>query len=359
MKVTKPCFYDKFTCIADKCTDNCCIGWEVDIDEFSMAMYESEKSAFGERLRNAIHRDGECPTFANTAGERCALLREDGLCELVLNMGEDALCDICALHPRFFEWFGEEKEAGLGLCCEEVCRLMFAEKEPLSFVTAETDEECDGEVDERLFAFLKSARERLFALLQQRETPLAERLLSAADYARNLQERINCGDYTLPEPKSVGYDVDPIVRRYAVRSMLRTLSESEPLNDEWTERIGTLLSRSDEIADALPKFLAANSETAFQYEHIAVYALYRYFLKGCFDEDVKGKFGLAVVNTVAVAVMDCLTWLEKGSLSRWDRILNTKLYSKQADYSDEVITWLCYKLRTGIISAEQLAASLR
>ena len=34
MKLRVPDYYDEFQCIADKCSDNCCIGgWEIDIDE--------------------------------------------------------------------------------------------------------------------------------------------------------------------------------------------------------------------------------------------------------------------------------------------------------------------------------------
>ena len=33
MKLRIPSYYEEFSCIADKCKDNCCIGWEIDIDE--------------------------------------------------------------------------------------------------------------------------------------------------------------------------------------------------------------------------------------------------------------------------------------------------------------------------------------
>ena len=180
----KPWFYDEFQCIAASCSDNCCIGWEIDIDEKAMRRFRSVPGEFGERLRGAIHGGGQ-PTFALAAGDRCALLREDGLCELILHCGEDCLCDICALHPRFFNDFGEVHEAGLGLCCEEVCRLMFAEKQPLSFVTAETDEECDGEVAavvSRLRELLKATGQDDTLARQVEETYREEKSLKKAYY---------------------------------------------------------------------------------------------------------------------------------------------------------------------------------
>lgn len=51
----RPQFYDKFLCIGDKCTDNCCIGWEIDIDKPAMERFAKIPGEFGERLRSAIH----------------------------------------------------------------------------------------------------------------------------------------------------------------------------------------------------------------------------------------------------------------------------------------------------------------
>lgn len=47
----KPDFYDKFKCIAEKCTDNCCIGWEIDIDENALEKYNAIEGGFGEELK--------------------------------------------------------------------------------------------------------------------------------------------------------------------------------------------------------------------------------------------------------------------------------------------------------------------
>lgn len=33
MKIRVPDYYDEFECIADKCTDTCCAGWQVDVDD--------------------------------------------------------------------------------------------------------------------------------------------------------------------------------------------------------------------------------------------------------------------------------------------------------------------------------------
>ena len=65
-------------------------------------------------------------------------------------MGEDRLCDICREHPRFYNWFGDYTEVGLGLCCEEAERLLFSDSKPLTFVEEVTQDE-DDELSEEMW----------------------------------------------------------------------------------------------------------------------------------------------------------------------------------------------------------------
>ena len=133
-----PDFYDDFCCTADRCRHTCCRGWEIDIDDETAARYDALSGPLGERVRAAIDRSGETASFRLTEDERCPFLRTDGLCDLIRASGsEDILCDVCALHPRFFAGFGADTLAGLGLCCEEACRLLLQSREPLRFRAGE------------------------------------------------------------------------------------------------------------------------------------------------------------------------------------------------------------------------------
>ena len=107
MKLTYPDYYLAFRCSASGCEDNCCIGWEIDIDERAYADYMARGGVFGQRLRGSIAQ-GEAPHFL-LQEERCPFLNEQNLCDIILNLGESALCEICTQHPRFHEWFGDIK----------------------------------------------------------------------------------------------------------------------------------------------------------------------------------------------------------------------------------------------------------
>ena len=136
----QPDFYDRFRCRAAACRHSCCKGWEIDIDENTLDLYRSLKGTWREKMDAAIVCDEYGAHFRLTEEERCPFLQQDGLCELIRALGEDALCDICALHPRFYELAGPYELAGLGLSCEAVCDLLLAEEGELTLRCEETGE---------------------------------------------------------------------------------------------------------------------------------------------------------------------------------------------------------------------------
>jgi len=122
----QPDFYESFRCRASACRHSCCRGWEIDIDENTLELYWGLRGEWREKMDAAIVCDDTGAHFRLTKDERCPFLQKDGLCELICAFGEDALCDICALHPRFYELVGPYELAGLGLSCEAVCDLLLA-----------------------------------------------------------------------------------------------------------------------------------------------------------------------------------------------------------------------------------------
>lgn len=335
MRLIKPRFYDDFICIAERCTDNCCIGWEIDIDPVSLQRFEKVGGEFGERLRSAIHRKDEVCTFAFGEGERCALLREDGRCELILHEGEDSLCDICALHPRFFGWYNGTKEAGLGLCCEEVCRLLLSDSSPLSFVESEISEDWEETCSEELLQFLTAARERLFSVLQDREQPFADRLSTAAAFVRELQERLDNGMLIVPEIQlEAAEKLEDHELAAVVQELIHLWSRTESIGSEWEACAEELEMRSAELTQAFASFLEKSGEEMWRYEHLMVYFCYRYFLNGVFEGEIVSRFGFALMSVLSVALIDCLDDID-GALTERQRVLNLKLYSKQMEYSED------------------------
>ena len=123
--------YREFTCKADKCKHTCCRGWEIDIDDDTLDYYNSLDTELGNEIRKNISgcgQEGESASFMLTTDERCPFLKYDGLCRIIEELGDDGLCDICRLHPRFYEIINDYNLAGVGLSCEKASELLFGKK---------------------------------------------------------------------------------------------------------------------------------------------------------------------------------------------------------------------------------------
>lgn len=76
--IRRPSYYKNFRCIGSACTDNCCIGWEIEIDADTLAYYQTVSGSFGEKLRASIslpHRRPEPRIFSWTSktAVRCSM----------------------------------------------------------------------------------------------------------------------------------------------------------------------------------------------------------------------------------------------------------------------------------------------
>jgi lysine-N-methylase len=178
MKTFVPNYYKDFKCIADKCKHSCCIGWEIDIDDDTLATYNNIKNPFRNRLDDGINRDSENACFKLDGKGRCAFLNENNLCEIILNLGEDSLCQICTDHPRFRNYYSNHTEIGLGLCCEEAGRIILSQKETFSLVELSDDgidipstEEEDDFFDFRKYIFNKIEENESVLTLCDCESP--------------------------------------------------------------------------------------------------------------------------------------------------------------------------------------------
>ena len=63
--IRRPAYYKAFRCIGSDCTENCCIGWEIDVDEDSLAYYETV------RLRTRRPESRRIFVWTPRSGVRC------------------------------------------------------------------------------------------------------------------------------------------------------------------------------------------------------------------------------------------------------------------------------------------------
>lgn len=333
MELTAPCYYKEFQCTADRCRDNCCrTGWEIEIDRRTMDYYQSLPEPQRTRILAGIHQDEDGYCTIQPEGGQCPFLDEKGLCSLVLELGDEHIGDICALHPRYREWFPGRMEIGVGLCCEEAARLILSDSAPAEFETYLTDEDEEEEEDAPLYLPLLDLRDGLFEILQDRELSLKKRLGSALRLAAGIQEAIN-------EEKLTGgvrpsnMEAESSDWQEVLSALVTVHQEMEHLEEDWQQKLNDLEEHLEELD--WEGFEEALGERKYEYEHIAVYLIFRYFLKAVFDENALVKVQQAVAMILMMAALGARYWQKRGRLTLEDQIEVVRQYSKEVEYSDD------------------------
>ncbi len=298
-----PDYYPLFHCIAGRCRHNCCIGWEIDVDEDSLAAYDRIGGEMGERLRRDIDRSGETPHFILSEQERCPFLNGQNLCDLILYGGEDMLCQICTDHPRYRSFFSERTEIGVGLCCEEAARLILTKPEKTVLVTTG-----EGELDEEETALL-ALRDHLFILAQNREEPIERRME---------QILTACGAHVPDVP---------------LAQWAEFYLSLERMDETWTAILEALREHADELP--LDDFAAYMKGRGTEYEQLLVYFLYRHVPTALDDGDASSKAAFAVLSVRTIFVLGALHLLLHGTFTVEDQIELCRLYSAEVEYSDD------------------------
>ena len=395
MKYHKPSFFDQFKCIGSACTDTCCAGWEIEVDETTAEGYLTEKGEFGDRLRREIGSEpGEY--FFKLQNNRCPFLNKENLCDIFINLGEDRLCDICREHPRFYNWFGDYTEVGLGLCCEEAERLLFSDSKPLTFVEEvtqdeddelseemwheaedETEDVCqsvseeqddsdenehidasdmlDDEVDETFGDIenesaeceqMLEERKAIFSILQNRKKNIGarlKRLLLQLPYADEmLLLTVPILEWDDPEsiPK-LDYKAKPSTNtlKSSALFLIRFFGGMESLDETWPSMMKELEQNIDKLVDtdntnAFLKFMK-DENRLYEYEHIAVYMIYRYYPEILLDGQIEAKILFAAASICLLFLMDLQCFQKNTAYTQQDRIELVRRFSKEIEYCPE------------------------
>lgn len=234
-----PTFYHTFQCKANQCHHTCCQKWTIDVDEETAKLYQTLPTPLGEDLRKFMTVDDEGYYFMFSDKQpTCPLLREDGLCRVVLELGEDSLCDTCHMHPRFYKYIEDLELCGVGLSCEEsVEKLLATEGDQLLF----TIEDDDGEFT----AKDRPVLENIFDLLALGISP------TICQFTPN---------------HSIRY----------CQKLISVYKETEPIDEEWTKQLAHLEDMlSSTTAMNTTDFLTLDAQETATLNKVYQYILYR------------------------------------------------------------------------------------
>ena len=301
MEIVKPKYFDSFKCVADRCPDTCCAGWDVEIDDESAEEYKKESGELKEYFDNHLTTDEDGYIFSLVDG-RCPMLNEKNLCRIQLKKGENALCDTCRLFPRYFDDYGDIREIGLGLGCPESARILLSPETDVSLCKT-------VESPDRIYNLLTEKREEFFAILDNKSFDLKMKLSSVLFSAAEFQSEIDKVDM-LGTDSSVPFS-----------ECVRVLEKMEYISDERRE---CLLSLSDE------KAVYHNSEK-YSEDLIRLFKYYimRYMMTACFDLDLLTKIKYGVFTCIVTKRL----YDSVPEPSFDDRVRILYGYSKEVEYS--------------------------
>lgn len=259
-----PQYYGSFSCIADKCKHSCCIGWEICIDSDTLAKYEKLPE-----IISTVNFD-QLPHFSLSKTGRCPHLSDRGLCNIISRYGEDHLCEICRLHPRFFRENGRARIVGLGMSCEEACRLILSSQDySLSQISKDVTETSD---DSDPFPLISKAYELLsdsslpYDLRRARlENMLGKTVnLPSDDEWRNILSELEYLDENNREKylslaiiKETPPELQPMLERALAYFLLRYLSLDDSSSLRSTLALSLMLERH--LASLLAQYAKADA----------------------------------------------------------------------------------------------------
>lgn len=365
MRYQKPSYFDEFVCIADKCPDTCCAGWQIMIDEDSLERYKNEKGAFGNRLKNSIDWQEEC--FYQYDG-RCAFLNDRNLCDLVTELGEEALCETCARYPRHVEEFEDVREWSLSISCPVAAKLVLDGEKALELTTWEDDKEDPLEeefedFDLFLFTKLEDAREKILCKLKEVTLEDADACFEEIyEFSSKLQEALMDNeiwklDELIEQFGETGKST--LARKSAMeyyqkgRDSFECLSEMEHLRADFgpeVSRVSEYLYQAGKEAYELKRqaFLEAFGEGGQNFtkwqnfkRNLFWFFIYTYFCGAVYDDSIVTKAGMACFAVECVEELVMYHWLtdpENTKKEEWLRLAGA--LAREVEHSDDNLNYL-------------------
>ncbi len=367
MKITTPFYYKDFKCIAGACTDTCCAGWDVDVDEASYKYYKSVKGSFGKRLKSVMVKseEGGC-TFTLNNG-RCPFLNDENLCDLYIALGEENLCDTCAEFPRFINEYGNTREIGIAPSCITAGEIIFNYKDKLVFETTENDEfpKTYNDIDPLTYIQLTSVRKMAYSIVQNRAYTINDRCVLLLEFAKKIQKHLDNErdelianvvnafkdmDYqqsVLDNAKKKYSGFDDTAYRY-IYKYFDKFKGMEVINPDWFKVLEVnnefmqdcdKNGMSDFFNKMYNEFDTYYEDRQFEYEQLLVYYVYRYFLDAVYDYNLVLKIKNGIVGYLILKQADVAKWYINGKqcgerkLSKAEQIDMAHLYSRQFEHS--------------------------
>lgn len=184
--IIKPDIYDAFQCKGGNCRRTCCAGWKITVNKSEYQDLKAKLKKSGtkilqrlpEKERNALLYG----KFVLEDKKGCPLQSDEGLCQLQLSLGAEALPNVCAFFPRQGIRCGEELQVSLTPACERVLELLLERDRPLEFLRQKEELTCmpvmkvSGKEAKNMWNHYVQLQEFCILLLQAQDVSMDHRM---------------------------------------------------------------------------------------------------------------------------------------------------------------------------------------
>ena len=223
----------------------------------------------------------------------CPLLDENGLCKVVLELGEEGLCDTCHMHPRFYKYIEDLELCGVGLSCEASVELLAQNKTIDSLLFTIEDDDNEFTSEERL------TLQNVFELL-------------AFDLNPNLFQYV-------PNPTKQSF-----------KELLDLYKKTEPIDENWTAQVNTLSSKLDQLTASIQTYIQQEDMSLFN--KVYQYILYRQ-IDMLSDYSLESILAYAKDGTDYILMASALEGQPLKQIARW---------SQQIEYDEDNVELLLH-----------------
>lgn len=202
-----------FKCIGSECTDTCCAGWDINIDEDTYEKYINSTGSLKELVQGKFKENKNSYDYLNKGfmilkeKNKCPFLNDSLLCDIHGKVGEESLCITCKRFPRVYNIVDNIYEKSALASCPEICTKAFLNKDKMEFIEIEEmiDESSieirriiDTEVFEgsdNLLQYFWDIRVNSINIIQNRNFSIEERLGILKSFYNKIEEYYNEKDF--------------------------------------------------------------------------------------------------------------------------------------------------------------------
>ncbi len=307
MIIRKSTYFDDFCCVAAVCPDSCCKEWQVELDDTTAQNYLNLKGDLGDCLRAVMKKADGTWVFENING-RCPMWRQDGLCRIQAELGEQALCHTCRQFPRLTHDYGDFKEYTLELSCPEAARLILnADFAPMT--EEATHELSQSEYDPVDMQILLDTRKKMLQILSDKTRPANQTLALAFLYGCQAQAELDGGkeqDFDMQSALNIAHKQ---AKSSNTQDIINFFKGLEILTPNWKNKLEN----------------PTNSQWNNKHLNLARYFVERYWLQAISDFDLYARVKFMIISCLLIKLLG-------GDLTD-----TAQLYSKEIENNAENI----------------------